>query len=188
MITEEEILAIVHLGAKEGEISQQESLMIHNIIGLEEKKVRTIMTPRTVMFILDANMSIGEALPLVNEKGLTRIPIYEGDREHIIGYVMRPELSSTQFVKQLHILLKSLAKPITFVPETTNCLTLLTNFLKQRQHIAIVLDEYGGVAGLVTLEDLLETVLGAEIVDEKDQVVDLRENARQRWLRRKVWR
>lgn len=76
-------------------------------------------------------------------------------------------------------LIKTLAKPISFVPETTNSLSLLTRFLKNRRHIAIVVDEYGGVAGLVTLEDLIETLLGDEIVDETDKVVDLQERARQ---------
>jgi CBS domain containing-hemolysin-like protein len=75
--------------------------------------------------------------------------------------------------------LRALAKPLSFVPETVNCLTLLTTFLKNRRHIAIVSDEYGGVAGLVTLEDLLETLLGEEIVDETDHVVDLQQSARQ---------
>jgi CBS domain containing-hemolysin-like protein len=75
--------------------------------------------------------------------------------------------------------IKNLAKPISFVPETTNSLALLTRFLKNRRHIAIVVDEYGGVAGLVTLEDLIETLLGDEIVDETDKVVDLQERARQ---------
>ena len=76
--------------------------------------------------------------------------------------------------------LRSLAKPMAFVPETANCFAVLTMFLAQRRHIAIAVDEYGGVAGVVTLEDLLETMLGAEIVDEADRVVDLRQSARHR--------
>jgi len=175
-ITEDEILALVHLGAREGEISHEESRMVRNIIDLENKQVKDIMTPRTVIFSLDAQMTIGEAIKVASSKGLTRIPIYEEDREHVIGYVLINDLAPSKSDKTL----KSIVRPIYFVPETVNCLTLLTTVLKQRRYIAIVVDEYGGVAGLVTLEDLLETVLGTEIVDETDQVVDLQEIARKR--------
>lgn len=176
-ITEDEILALVHLGAREGEISHEESRMVKNIIDLENRLVNDIMTPRTVMFSLDAKLTIEEALRSAASKGLTRIPVYEDDREHIIGYVLFHDLSSSDALDKT---LGSIVRPMHFVPEMVNCLTLLTTFLKQRRHIAIVVDEYGGVAGLVTLEDLLETVLGTEIVDETDQVVDLQEIARKR--------
>lgn len=120
-----------------------------------------------------------EALPEVNTRGLTRIPVYEDDREHIVGYVVFQDLSAAHTANRDGIKLRAMAKPISFIPETVNCLTLLTAFLKNRRHIAIVSDEYGGVAGLVSLEDLLETLLGEEIVDETDRVVDLQQSARQ---------
>lgn len=178
-ITEDEIVAMARLGAQSGEISLEESLMVHNIIELENKEVREIMTPRPVIFSLAADLTVEEALPEVASKGLTRIPIYEHDREHIVGYVMLQDLSAAQTLNRSHATLRTLAKRISFIPETVNCLTLLTTFLKFRRHIAIVSDEYGGVAGLVTLEDLIETLLGAEIVDETDRVVDLQQRARQ---------
>lgn len=178
--TEDEILALVHLGALEGEISHEESQMMRNIIDLENKPVRDIMTPRTVIFSLDAKLSVEAAMKIVSEKGLTRIPIYEEDREHIIGYLLSHDFSSYKSSGQSGIQLKSIVRPINFVPETVNCLTLLMNFLKHRRHIAIVVDEYGGVDGLVTLEDLIETMLGTEIVDETDQAVDLQEIARKK--------
>jgi CBS domain containing-hemolysin-like protein len=137
------------------------------------------MTPRTVIFSLDASSTVEEALPQVNTRGLTRIPVYEDDREHVVGYVMFQDLSASHTANRDEMQLRALAKPLSFVPETVNCLTLLTTFLKNRRHIAIVSDEYGGVAGLVTLEDLLETLLGEEIVDETDHVVDLQQSARQ---------
>ncbi len=178
-ITEDEIVAMARLGAQAGEITPAESHMVHNIIELENRQVREIMTPRTVIFSLDANMTVEEALPLVNARGFTRIPLYEEDREHIVGYVMFQDLSAARTSNRAHAQLRAMAKPLTFIPETVNCLTLLTTFLKFRRHIAIVSDEYGGVAGLVTLEDLIETLLGEEIVDETDRVVDLRQSARQ---------
>lgn len=179
-ITEEEIIAMAHLGAQAGEISPQESRMVHNIISLENRQVRDIMTPRTVIFSLDATTCVEAALPIVSDKGLTRIPVYEGDREYIVGYVTFQELSTAYVKGQGQSQLGSMTKAISFLPETANCLTVLTGFLRGRRHIAIVSDTYGGVAGLVTLEDLIETILGAEIVDETDRVVDLQKSARQR--------
>jgi CBS domain containing-hemolysin-like protein len=175
-MTEEDILGAIRLGAKEGEISQWESLMVHNIIKLENTEVSEVMTPRKVMFCLDTNMTVGEALEAAGTRGLTRIPVYRDDKENIEGYAMIHELGSA----------KSLSEPNTpLVAESTNCLSLLNRFLKKRSHIAIVEDEYGGVAGLVTLEDLLETVLGAEIVDETDKIVDLQKLARARKRKKK---
>ncbi|MBI4966309.1 MAG: DUF21 domain-containing protein [Desulfomonile tiedjei] len=178
-VTEEEILATVRLGALEGQITPGESVLVHNIISLEDKQIREIMTPRTVIFSLEASMTVGEAVQAVDRKGFTRIPIYEKEPENIIGYMIIHDLFSARTLSDPDTPIKSLAKAISFVPETKNALALLTIFLKQRRHIAVAVDEYGGVAGLVTLEDLIETVLGDEIVDETDLVVDLQERARQ---------
>jgi CBS domain containing-hemolysin-like protein len=179
-VTEDEILALVRIGAREGEITNTESQFVHNIIALENKPVKEIMTPRTVMFALDAGLTVREALNASDQRGFTRIPIYEGDRENIIGYVIRHELLSAKALDNMDAPIKPLAKPISFTPETSNSLALLTNSLKLRRHIQIVVDEYGGVSGVVTLEDLLETLLGEEIVDETDKAVDLQEIARSR--------
>jgi CBS domain containing-hemolysin-like protein len=179
-ITEEEIIAMARLGAQTGEISPQESRMVHNIISLENRQVCDIMTPRTVIFSLDATTRVEEALPIVIDRGLTRIPVYEGDREHIVGYVTFQELSTVYIKGQGQTQLSSMTKDISFLSETANCLTVLSSFLRSRRHIAIVSDTYGGVAGLVTLEDLIETLLGTEIVDETDRVVDLQKSARRR--------
>ncbi|MCL5126405.1 MAG: hemolysin family protein [Deltaproteobacteria bacterium] len=178
-VTEEEILAAVRIGAHEGEISDGESAMVHNIINLENRPIHDIMTPRTVIFSLDAGLTIREATRALDQKGFTRIPIYEDDRENIIGYIMIHDLLSVKTLSNQEAKIKTIVKPISFVPETWDSLALLTSFLKKRRHIAIVVDEYGGVAGLVTLEDLIETLLGDEIVDETDRVVDLQERARQ---------
>lgn len=179
-ITEDEILALVKLGAHEGEITKGESQMVFNIINLEDRKVREIMTPRTMMFSLPAEMTVEKAFQTISGKGFTRIPIYEGDKENITGYVVTHDFN---FVERQNIpktSLKSISRQITFVRDDINCLTMLTSFLKQRKHIAIVSDEFGGVDGVITLEDLLETILGSEIVDETDVIVDLQEAARKR--------
>ena len=179
-ITEEEILALVHLGAREGEISKDESRMVRNIIDLENRQAREIMTPRRIIFSLPANMTIEAAFQAISGKGITRIPIYEGDKENIIGYVVSHDISDFRMQKKAEGSLQTIARPITFVSDKTNCLTILTSFLKHRKHIAMVSDEFGGIDGLVSMEDILETLLGSEIVDETDQVVDLQEAARKR--------
>lgn len=183
-VTEEDILGMTRLGANTGEITELESLMVHNIIELENKTVEEIMTPRTVIYALDAATTVEEALTAISERGFSRIPVYEkGEKEQIVGYVNVKDLIAADIGKKEETRIAALAKEITFVEETANCLTLLTTFLKHRRHIAIVADEYGGVAGLVTLEDLIETVLGTEIVDETDRVVDLQKSARERGKR-----
>lgn len=178
-ITEDEILAAVRMGATAGQITLGESQLVHNIINLENKAVREIMTPRTVVFSLDAQMPVSEAMKAMDQKGFTRIPIYEQDRENIVGYITIHDLVSAKTLSNPQAPIKSIAKPIFFVPATRDALGVLTMFLQQRMHITVVVDEYGGVAGLITLEDLIETLLGKEIVDETDRVVDLQERARQ---------
>ena len=178
-ITEEEILGAIRLGSREGEISEWEGVVVHNLINLENKPVREIMTPRTVMFTLDSGLTVKAALEAAGEKGFSRIPVYSENTDNILGYVLLNELGSAKTLEKPDSGISSMIKPITFVAETENCLLLLTKFLKKRHQIAIVEDEYGAVLGLVTLEDLIETMLGAEIVDEKDLVVDLQKLARQ---------
>ncbi|MCU0642786.1 MAG: CNNM domain-containing protein [bacterium] len=180
IVTEEEILAAARMGAKEGEISDQEHLIIDNLLNLENRKAREIMTPRPVIFSINAKLKITEAFKIATEKGFSRVPIYQNDRENIIGYVMIHDLGAACNLQNVGITLKDIIKPITFIPETINCFTLLFDFLRTRKQIAILIDEYGGLAGLITLEDLLETLLGFEIVDEHDEAIDLQEVARMR--------
>jgi len=178
-VTEEEIVAMVNLGESGGHLSEEEGEMVRNIINLEEKSAKDIMTPRVVAFTLDAEMEVHDAIGRLSSVGFSRIPIYKEHPENISGYVLRRHLYSVDEEKRTRRI-QSLAKPISFVPETANCLTLLNQFLKHRWHIAMVTDEYGGLAGLVTLEDLIETLLGSEIVDETDRFVDMQTAARQR--------
>ena len=176
-VTEDEILAIVQLGASEGHITQNESQLVRNIIQMEDIFIRDIMTPRIVMFTMDESTSVTDALASIQEAGFSRIPIYRKEAENITGYVLCQDVYRVLAEGASHEL-TSLAQPITFVPESANCLSLLNQFLKSRLHLAMVTDEYGGLAGLVTLEDLIETLLGSEIVDETDQAIDMRSKAK----------
>jgi CBS domain containing-hemolysin-like protein len=179
LISEEEILAAATLGAHDGEISRFEQKLIHNIIALEEKKAREIMTPRTVMETVDGSMTVARAVELAPGWGFTRLPVKGGDPEEVVGYVIKPEIIQAAG-PDLARPLAELAKPIRFVVESADCLSLLESFLKRRQHLYLVIDEYGSIVGLITLEDVLESLLGHEIVDEMDVAVDLQEVARRR--------
>lgn len=178
-VTEEEILAVVQMGTKEGHLSEEEGEMVRNIIELENKHAKDVMTPRVVMFTLDAETLLDDAHELVRDVGFSRIPIYKEHPENITGYFLRRELDVAS-AKDDGRTLQSRAQTIAFVPEHANCLSLLNQFLKYRRHIAMVTDEYGGLAGLITLEDLLETLLGSEIVDETDRDIDMQSLARRR--------
>ena len=177
-ITEDEILALIHLGAREGEISVEESRIIKNIIDLEEKTVNDILTPRKMIFSQDQNIKISKVWQAIHKSGLSRILIYDGDKENITGYVLAKDVYYMNLVNKGDETLKSIAINVNAYPENTNCLHLLNKFLKSKNHIGIVKDEYDSLSGLVSLEDLIETGLGVEIVDEKDKIVDMQEAAR----------
>jgi CBS domain containing-hemolysin-like protein len=179
--TEDDIRAMVSLTRQAGLLKPFEELSIRNILSLDQKLVRDIMTPRTVVFSLPATMTVAEAKALKAVWPHSRIPIYEDDdREKIVGLVFRREVLEALANDLDDLALIKLMKPVEFVMETMTLDRLLVKFLESRLHLCVVLDEYGGVSGLVTLEDVLEEILGKEIVDETDQVVDMRELARQK--------
>ncbi len=185
-ITEDEILAVVRLGQKEGQITERESTLVHNIIHLENKSVREIMTPRTVVVSLDGDTSVADAVDVVKTEAFTRFPLYRDDRENIFGYVVIRDIFEAKIDGRDAEPVKTFAKPISHVPESTDCLRVLTRFLAYRHHIAVAVDEFGGTAGIVTLEDMVETLLGTEIVDEMDKTVDLQELARKAAVKKEI--
>jgi CBS domain containing-hemolysin-like protein len=176
-ITEEEILGSFKLGVEAGEVEKWESEIVHNLIDLENKKISTIMTPRTVIFMLPDSTTIGEAFQQAAREKFTRIPVFLESRDDIIGYITLHEIALAVALKRHEHCIRELLKPLVFTPETASCSTVLIRFLRNREHISIVADEFGGVAGVVSLEDLIETAAGTEIVDEHDDAVDLREVA-----------
>jgi CBS domain containing-hemolysin-like protein len=179
--TEEDLRAVLSLTRRAGVIKPYEELSIRNILTLDTKPVKDIMTPRTVIFSFPAELTVQQARNLKTTWPHSRIPVYEGeDQEDIVGVVFRRELLEALANDLDDLSLSRLMKPVQFVLENMSLDKLLIRFLESRMHMFIVLDEYGGLAGLVTLEDVLEEILGSEIVDETDQVVDMRELARQR--------
>lgn len=179
LASEEDLLAYITLSRRTGAIDQAEALSMSNILSMDKKVVKDIMTPRTVIFSLPANITVSEA----RGEGLwphSRVPVYDAQNpEDIIGIVFRREMLEALAEDKDEETLGNLMRPVQFVLENLSLDRLLLRFLDVRTHLFVVLDEYGGLAGVVSLEDVLEEILGREIVDETDQVVDMREYARQ---------
>ncbi|NCC23606.1 MAG: HlyC/CorC family transporter [Deltaproteobacteria bacterium] len=180
-VSEEDLLAQISLTHKAGHIDPREALSMRNILSLDKKIVRDVMTPRMVIFSLPANITVFQARADKSVWPNSRIPVYDDeDPEDIVGLVYRREVLEALANDENDKTLSDLMKPVRFVIETLTLDKLLVDFLESRQHLFVVLDEYGGVAGVVTLEDVLEEILGNEIVDETDEFVDMRELARKR--------
>lgn len=165
---EEEVMTLVDAGEQEGELEQEERKMIHSIFQLGDTLTREIMVPRIDMLALDANTSTLEAVDLLLESGYSRVPVYEETIDNIIGVLYAKDLlrlwrKSGDSIGDL----RELVREAYFVPEAKPAIDLLAELQSRRVHLAIVVDEYGGVAGLVTLEDIVEEIFG-EIQDEYD--------------------
>jgi magnesium and cobalt exporter, CNNM family len=166
---EEEMLRLMEIEEDEGEIEDEERKMIRGVFGLEDTAVREIMTPRTDFAAVDTDSTADDVVRLIIERGFSRIPLYEKNADAIVGIVYAKDLFRDLHRGRLPKNLRDIARPAFFVPESKRLDDLLTDMRKQRVHMAIVVDEYGGTAGLVTIEDLLEEIVG-EIEDEYDRV------------------
>ncbi len=178
--TEDDIRAITSLSRASGGIQPYEEHAIRNILSLDAKRVYEIMTPRTVVFSLQEDTTIDEAYTHPQIWNYSRIPVYGENNEDIVGIVLRKEIARCKSDGKSGAVLGDIMRPVRFVLESQTVDKLLLEFLESRLHLFIVLDEYGGLAGVVSLEDVLEEMLGREIVDESDAVADLRQAARER--------
>lgn len=179
-VTAEELRIMSHLSLRSGGITSYQDLAIERILTLQEKKVKDVMTPRTVTFSLSEHLTLEEASKVAGDWEHSRVPVYDRDMEDVVGIVLTKELFIAHAEGKKDIHLTELMRPVHFVVETARLNKVLAEFLELRQHLFIVLDEYGGLSGLISLEDILEEILGREIIDESDEVVDKRELARQR--------
>ncbi len=179
LVSTDEILAITGLSRKSGEIDQEQEGVIKNIIELRTKTVRQAMTPRTVTFTLDTDLSIKSARKMRESWDLhSRAPVYSENPDNIVGIVMRKDVLLHAVEGHEQQKLKLLTKPVHFVPETARLNTVLLDFFELRQHLFCVVDEYGGFTGVISLEDIIEEVMGMEIMDESDHDKTMREMAR----------
>jgi CBS domain containing-hemolysin-like protein len=177
-ISRAELAAVIEAAASEGALNSVESTVLDNLLRIDEVKVEDVMTPRTVIFTMPVEGSVQDLLSQPEAKSYSRIPLYRDDPDNVVGYVlqldvMRAAAAGCDKMRRL----ESFRREIWFVPEVVGVGRALRQFLERRETLAIVTDEHGGLAGLVTLEDLTETLLGTEIVDESDRTVDLRQTA-----------
>jgi CBS domain containing-hemolysin-like protein len=166
-VTEAELLTMVEAVEEDGQIKEQERELIHNIFEFDDTSASEIMTPRADMFVVDVDAKLD--LLEIFKSGFTRIPIIEGDMDHIIGILNIKDLLLKSTIGPQPIHLRQIMREPYFVPEHKKLDKLLQGFKRRKQHMAIVVDEHGGVAGLITLEDALEEIVG-EIIDETDVI------------------
>ena len=167
-VTRDEIEQFVRIGEESGALEASERRMIDGIIDFDETRVHEIMIPRTDMIALEADAKLGEAVKLFIEQGHSRIPVYEESPDNIIGILYVKDTLKNLYEADIDSSIRTLLRKPIFVPETIRTAELLENMRREHIHIAIIVDEYGGVAGLVTMEDILEQIVG-EIQDEYDE-------------------
>jgi CBS domain containing-hemolysin-like protein len=184
VVSRDEIKAFTALGYKDGSIVRQESQMVENILSLKEVKTEDILTPRTVVHALEQSMTISETLNVEKTANFTRIPVYKDSIDNIVGMVIKGHLYENERQGLGDNQLKDIMLPIYSVSEAMSVLPLLDIFIRRNEHIFLVEDHFGQTAGIVTLEDVVETFLGREIVDESDQVEDMQKLAKDNFRQR----
>ncbi len=167
-VTEEELRLLVNVGEEEGVVEEDERTMIHHIFELSETTVREVMVPRIDMVTLEGNTPLGEAVDVITTAGFSRIPVFEKTIDNIIGVLYAKDVLAAMRNGNTKQLTRDLVRPAYFVPETKKADDLLHELQRERIHMAIVIDEYGSVAGLVTIENLVEEIIG-DIQDEYDR-------------------
>ena len=182
-VSREEVSAMVSVGTQEGVFDNSESQMIQSLFKLSSKTLYEIMTPRTVAITASANMKLKEFYDNQMHRIYSRIPVYDENPNFITGFVLKQtvleELAEDKFNKQL----KDIRRPILSYNEDKLVSEVWEEMLLKKEHIAQVQDEYGCFLGIVTMEDIIETIIGREIVDESDTIVDMQAYAREKWQR-----
>ena len=177
-ITREEIIALASLGHKDGTLFTQENEYLLNILSLREVHTEDILTPRSVVHMLQQGISVSEALDHPKSKQFTRMPVYRDSRDDIMGKVIIRDLYEAERSGNGNQTIKDFIRPLHRVSEKLPIPQLLDMFIKHRGHMFLVEDEFGQNSGVVTLEDAVETLLGREIIDESDTVEDMQELAK----------
>mgnify|MGYP001819333952 FL=1 len=183
-ITREEIIALASLGLRDGTLMSQENEYLANILKLREIRTEEVLTPRSVVHMLQQNLTVTEALDQTETRRFSRMPIFGDGIDDIKGKVMRSDLFEAERDGQGSAPIKEFAKKIVRVSEKLPVQQLLDLFIKNRAHLFLVEDEFGQTAGIVTLEDAIETLLGREILDERDTVADMQALARGKYRQR----
>lgn len=184
-VSREEIVALIHLGRKDGVLQESESKIIDNLIKLKTLTIRDIMTPRTVVVSAPDDISLDNFIQQKDYLQYSRIPIFSGNIDHVTGYILKSDVLEELTKSGGKKTLKDLKRSIMIFYESASIPKLFEELLLNKEHIAVIIDEYGGMQGLATMEDIIETILGLEIMDEKDIEVDMQELAKKKWEIRK---
>lgn len=177
----DELKAMAQIGAEAGHIAETERAIVTNLMRLSVLSIRDIMTPRPVIFSLPATMVVKDFFARHARTPFSRIPLYAENGDDIVGYVLKSDLLYAQAMDDFDAALSTFQRDFLVVPEILTAFTVFERLAEERSHIALVVDEYGSVQGLVTLEDVMETIMGLEITDESDTIEDMRALARKRW-------
>ena len=184
-MTREEMIAVAEMGENQGALEKQETQVIKNLLTMDKILAEDVMTPSTVMLTFQRNDKVGKIVDEHSPIPFSRIPIREENLDDIIGVVFRSKIMELYGEGNTDIAMENLVSELSTVSPEDSIATLLDEFLKKREHIFLVVDEYGTTQGIITLEDAVETLLGAEIVDESDSVEDMRQLARELWEKRR---
>jgi CBS domain containing-hemolysin-like protein len=177
----EEISALASIGTQEGIFADKENKIIQNLIKLKSLKIKDVMTPRIVVVTANEEMTLEEFLKNKEFLHFSRIPIFHENRDNITGYIFRELVFEKLAEDQFNLQLKDIKRDIVQFPESMTLFNAWEEMLQKKEHISLIVDEYGGMDGITTLEDIIESLLGFEIVDEKDQVEDMQQYAAKRW-------
>lgn len=183
-VSREEVSAMANVGEEEGVIEENENKIIQNIMKLDNIKAYDVMTPRVVAAIAPESMTLREFYDSDDYLHFSRIPVYAESQEYITGYVLRSDALEELAEDNFDMTLGSLRRDISFFNEEMSISAVWESLLKNKAQIALIIDEYGCFQGILTLEDIIETILGLEIIDENDEVSDLQQFARERWQKR----
>ena len=184
-MSSDEIHAIAELGHKEGLLDADESRVLQNIVRFGSVLIRDVMTPRTVVVAFPDATTVAEAIDQRAGRPFpSRVPVFEETIDSMTGYVMRVDVLQHAVEGRPGTPLSDLKREVPLVPDSLSLRQAINRLIDEREHIVVVIDEYGGTAGIVTIEDVLETLLGREIVDESDSAHDMQLLARRRWKRR----
>ena len=180
-LSREEFVSMADLGQAEGQLDARESRILKNLFRFHSTLVSDIMTPGTVIFSLPAIMTVADYCDQHADSPFSRIPIYTAQPDHMTGFVLRSDILLAEANDRHGATLEEFQREIEAVLDQQPLSKLFSVLIEQRTHMTLVIDEYGSLEGLVTMEDLIETLLGLEIVDEEDQVADMRKLARRLW-------
>ena len=184
-VSREEVSAMVTVGAEEGVLEKKENKMIQHLLKLDEITAEEIMTPSVVVDLVNEKMTVRDFYKKEEYSKHSRIPVYTDTDDYVSGYVLRQAVLERLAEDKFNTTLAELARPILTFEEETPVSKIWESLLEKKEQISAILDEYGGFRGLVTMEDVIETMLGFEIVDERDSVVDMQELAIQQWQKQK---